>query len=77
MGYSYLKSTIKNSKIIERENTLIAFAFIKIITRCIKLGFKIIYLDESGLISGNNNYLEKEKKMKKFILFVEKKREKI
>jgi uncharacterized protein with von Willebrand factor type A (vWA) domain len=56
MGYSYLESTVKTNKIIEKENILISFAFIKIICRCIKLGFKVIYLDGSGLMSGNNNY---------------------
>ena len=56
MGYHYLKTTIKTSQILEKENILIAFAFIKIITRSIKLGYKIIFVDESGLMNGNNNY---------------------
>ena len=56
MGYHYLKTTIKTSQILEKENILIAFAFIKIITRCIKLGYKIIFVDESGIMNGNNNY---------------------
>ena len=56
MGYSYLKSTVKSNKIIQKENILISFAFLKIMCRCIKLGYKIIYLDESGLMLGNNNY---------------------
>ena len=56
MGYSYLKSTVKTNKIIGKENILISFAFIKIISRCLKLGYKIIYLDETGLMNGNNNY---------------------
>lgn len=56
MGYSYLKSTVKTSKILDKENILISLAFIKIISRCIKLGYKIIYVDECGLMTGNNNY---------------------
>ena len=43
MGFHYLKTTIKTSQILEKENILITFAFIKIITRSIKLRYKINY----------------------------------
>ena len=56
MGFSYLKSTVKTNKIIQNDNILSSFTFIRIISRCLKLGYKIIYLDETGLMSGNNNY---------------------
>ena len=51
-----MKTTIKTSQILEKENILITFAFIKIITWSIKLGYKIIFVDESGIMNGNNNY---------------------
>lgn len=56
LGFHYLKTTTKNPKINSINNTLISFAFIKIIVRCIFLGFKIIYLDESNITNKNSNY---------------------
>ena len=32
------------------------FCFIKIIVRVIRLGFTLLYMDESSLLSKNNNY---------------------
>ena len=56
MGFKYLKTKPKTNKILETQNLLISFAFIKIICRCIKLKFHIIYCDESFLQNKNNNY---------------------
>ena len=55
MGYKYMKSTIKTDIILKNDNLLISFAFIKIIARCLKLGFSIIYCDESYIQSQNND----------------------
>lgn len=56
MGFKYLKTKPKTNKILEMKNILISFAFIKVISRCIKLKFHIIYCDESFLQNKNNNY---------------------
>lgn len=47
---------MKNIKITEANQIFLKECFIKIITRAIKLGYDIIYIDESALLSGNNNY---------------------
>ena len=62
LGYTFRKSKIKNNKINSKENTLITCSFLKIISRCIYLGFKIIYCDESGFTNKNNNYYSWKKK---------------
>ena len=56
LGFRYLKSTIKTNKLLEPKSILNSFAFIKIISRCIKLKYTIIYCDESCLQNNNNNY---------------------
>lgn len=56
LGYCYRKTTVKNGKIKGNENILISYSFIKIISKCIFLGFKIIYVDESTISNKNNNY---------------------
>jgi hypothetical protein len=45
LGYKYMKTTIKTEKILNKDNLLLAFAFIKIIARSISLNFNIIYID--------------------------------
>ena len=62
LGYTYRKTTVKNNKINNEQNILITCAFLKIITRCIKIGFKLIFCDESGFINKNNNYYTWKKK---------------
>jgi len=54
LGYKYIKSTIKTDLILNNNSILISFSFIKIIARCIKLGFSIIYCDESYLQTQSN-----------------------
>ena len=56
LGYHYTKTTLKNPKINLIGNKLISFCFIKIITRCIYLGFRIIYIDESNITNKNCNF---------------------
>ena len=55
LGYHYRKTTLKNPKINLIKNKLISFCFIKIIIRCICLGFRIIYIDESSITNKNCN----------------------
>lgn len=55
-GYTSRKIVPKN-KIIEPErNGLISFAFLKIVVKCVYLGFKLIYVDESIICNKNNNF---------------------
>ena len=56
MGYRYLKSTVETKKLLGKESIINRFAFLKIITRCIKLNYTLIYCDESTLKNNNNNY---------------------
>ena len=56
LGYRYKKIVPKNKIIKSNKNILISFTFIKIITRCLNLGFKIIYVDESIICNKNNNF---------------------
>lgn len=55
-GLSYLKSTVKNNKIKSNSGIIASFYFIKAIVKCIKAGFNLLFLDESSIISTNNNY---------------------
>jgi transposase len=56
LGYRYLKTTIKNNNILTEEHIISSLAFIKIVQRCLKLKIKLIYVDESSILSTNNNY---------------------
>lgn len=55
-GMSYLKTTIKTTKINNDTGLIAAFYFIKMITKCMILGFRILFLDETSILSTNNNY---------------------
>ena len=55
LGYKYLKSTVKTDEIIKNKNILISLSFIKIISRCLKFNFSIIFCDETYIQSRNNN----------------------
>ena len=55
-GFRYRKVIPKNKITESDRNILISFAFIKIIIRCLNLGFKIIYVDESIICNKNNNF---------------------
>ena len=52
LGLKYLKTTFKNNYL----NTLDCLCFIKIIQKCMKLGFRLIFLDESKIETTNNHY---------------------
>ena len=56
LGFHYLKTIPKNKIIKKKDNLLICFAFIKIVMRCLVLGFDIIFLDESTVINKNNHF---------------------
>lgn len=56
LSLSYLKSTVKTSKINNDSGIIASFFFIKAISKCINLGFEILFLDESAIFSTNNNY---------------------
>lgn len=56
IGLKYLKTKVKNSKITEVNQIYMKICFIKIIARAIKVGYEILFMDESSLLSSNNNY---------------------
>lgn len=56
LNYRFLKSTIKNSKINNNRNILVSLCFIKIIIKCLKLNYKLIFVDESSIQCNNNNF---------------------
>jgi hypothetical protein len=55
LGYRFLKTNPKVSNINDYDNILMSLTFIKIIIRSIILGFNILFCDESGLHTKNNN----------------------
>ena len=56
LNYRFLKTSIKNVKINDNNNVIFSFCFIKLIVKCMKLNFKLIFVDESSVQSFNNNY---------------------
>lgn len=56
LNLKYLKTAIKSKKLINNISIFLCNCFIKIISRAIKLGFNILYLDESIILSNNNKY---------------------
>ena len=53
---SYLKTSVKNSKIKSPNFIFSIMCFIKIIIRAINLGYKINYMDESAISLKNSNF---------------------
>ena len=56
LNLRYLKTTIKTNRIKENSNILISLCFIKIIIKCLKMDYKLIFVDESKIQQNNNNY---------------------
>lgn len=56
MNLRYLKTSVKNSKTEKDNSIFMKLCFIKIITRALILGFNILFMDESAILSKNNNY---------------------
>ena len=55
-GYKYLKTTIKKISLKTDKSIISCFAFIKILVRALKLGFSLIFMDESKIELCNNHY---------------------
>ena len=51
-----MKTTIKNINITSERNLIISLTFLKIVERAIRQNMKLIFLDESSILSANNNY---------------------
>lgn len=62
MGYRFLKSNPKDNNINNNEHILMSLTLIKIIFRCVNLGFNILFCDETGLSNKNNNFHSWRKK---------------
>lgn len=56
LGYKFLKTTVKNSKLAEKNSIRDSFFFLKIILRAITMGLEIIFIDESGFFTQNNHF---------------------
>lgn len=56
LGYHFLKTTPKSNTLKTDLSILSCLCFIKIITRCLKLGFFPIFIDESKIELSNNHY---------------------
>jgi transposase len=63
----YRKTVLKNQKLSEDNYIIMNFLFLKAICRCIRLGLKLIYIDETGF-SLNNTNLRMWRKNKEEIL---------
>ena len=55
LNYCYRKTLIKNPRLGEEKYILMTFAFIKGISRCLKLGLKFVFIDETGFSLNNSN----------------------
>ena len=56
LNFRYLKTCYKTIKIENLDNILYSFYFIKAFAKFIKLGFELIFLDESKIELLNNHY---------------------
>ena len=56
IGYKYLKTITKNSKLLSENYIKMKKVFLKIILRALLLKFNIVYIDESKIQTYNNNY---------------------
>ena len=54
LGFRYIKTAFKNISILSKESIITSLSFIKIMERCIRLNFEVIYLDESSILSYNS-----------------------
>ena len=55
LNMRFRKTILKNPKLSENNYILMNFIFLKIICRCLNLGFNIIYIDETGFSLNNTN----------------------
>lgn len=56
LNLKFRKTIIKTSKVNDNRNILSSICFIKIVIKCLKLDYKIIFIDESAILSNNNNF---------------------
>ena len=56
LGLHYVKTCVKSKKLDSLESKFLSFGFIKTIIKGIKLGFKILFQDESIILCSNNNF---------------------
>ena len=56
LNLHYLKTTIKNKKLIRDNYIFMSFLFLKGISRALFLKLNLIYIDETGFILENNNF---------------------
>lgn len=56
LKYRFKRTSIKNNKILSKENLIMSFLFYKTILRGILLGLDLIFIDESGFQLHNNKY---------------------
>ena len=52
----YLKTSIKKKVTMSRNSIFLCHCFLKIISRAISMGYDILFLDESSILSHNNNF---------------------
>ena len=62
LNLRFLKSAIKTDKLLNNKNILISLCFIKIVIKCLKLNFKLIFIDETSIQCNNNNFKAWRKK---------------
>ena len=67
LSLSYLKSTVKTSKINNEAGIIGSFYFIKSVIKCLSLGFEILFVDETSILSETIIIDAGEKKGKKYI----------
>ena len=51
----YRKTILKSPKLLDNNYKLMTYFYIKGISRCIKLGLNLIFIDETGFSLNNNN----------------------
>lgn len=76
LGYKFLKTTYKNNFLKSKNGTILCLCFIKLFTRILKLGFKVIFLDESK-IELNNTHLKCWRKTNEVIYYSSGKKNKL
>ena len=76
LGYKFLKTTYKNNFLKSENGIILCLCFIKVFTRLLKLGFEIIFLDESK-IELYNSHLKCWRKQNETIYFSNNHRRKI
>jgi hypothetical protein len=62
LNLRFLKSAIKTDKLLTNRNILASLCFIKIVIKCLKLNYKLIFVDETSIQCNNNNFKTWRKK---------------